>query len=147
MQTKFERTNLNLEKLLICTLLIALAFSAMTTSIAFARESAPAQAPSDNTAAATKENPTLIVTQNNGTNLLNDTPTLTRTQDNSTSKPDDNSTLYSTKDTQTENNPLLIAPQSQPDNTMAILEILAIVAAITVAAIVVVLRRRKKTSA
>jgi hypothetical protein len=44
-------------------------------------------------------------------------------------------------------NPMLIAPNSQTDNTATILEIAGLVTVITVAAIIVVLRRRTKTSA
>jgi hypothetical protein len=98
LERKFERANLNLRKLLICTLLIAFASSAISTSIAYARESTPTQAPFDNAPVTSDEDPTLI------------------------------------------------APKPQPDNTTTILGIAATVAVITVAAIIVVLRRRKKTS-
>jgi hypothetical protein len=46
----------------------------------------------------------------------------------------------------TDENPMLIAPNPQPDNTATILEIAVLVTVITVAAIIVVLRRRTKTS-
>jgi hypothetical protein len=132
---KLENKNLILRKSLICALLIAFVFSAMGTSMAYARETAP---PPDNPAISPEDNPLLIAAQDNGT------PVLDRTQDNSTTTADDNASLISTQDTQTEENAPLISPQVQPDNTSTILGVAAVVAAIAVAAIVAVLRLRKK---
>jgi hypothetical protein len=137
--------NLNLRKSLMFTLLIVLAFSAMTNSMAYARDT-PTQAPPDNTPFAPDENPTLIAAQDNGTMAFNDTSILDRTQDSNATTSDDNAVLYSAQDTQTEDNPPLIAPQTQPDNTSTILGVAALVAAIAIAAILVVLRRHQKVT-
>jgi hypothetical protein len=145
MERKKGIKKLNLRKSLMCTLLIVLTFSAMTTSMAFARET-PTQAPPDNTSVAPEENPTLIATQDNSTMALNDTLILDRTQDSNSTTSNDNATLYSAQDTQTEDNPPLITTQAQPDNTATILGVAALVAAIAIAAIIVVLQRHQKVA-
>jgi cytoskeletal protein RodZ len=147
LERKLGRKNLNLRKSLIYTLLIALAFFAMATSMACARETGPAQTPPESTSVPSEDNPTLIATQDNGTNPLNDNPPITRTQDISTTTPDDNGTLNSAEDAQTEDNPPLITAQAQPDNTATILGATAFGGAIAISAIVVILRRHQKIAA
>jgi hypothetical protein len=137
-----ENKKLNLKKSLICTLLIAVAFSAMATQTAFARESAPPLTPPDNTSITVGDNPILLAAQDS-TATGSDTPLLDRAQDNSTTLPDDNSTLYTTQDT-LEENPPLIAPRVQPDNIATVLGIAALTAAIAAVAVVVFVRLRKK---
>jgi hypothetical protein len=132
LETKLERTKLYSRKLLVCTLLIVLAFSAAATSMVHATSEnnppvSPNQASPSETAVATDENPTLIAIDDNSTIAPTDNSTLTRAQDNSTLTPDDNSTLYTAQDTQAGDNPPLIVPQSQPDNTVAILGVAVVV--------------------
>jgi hypothetical protein len=142
---KLENKKLDLKKSLICTLLIAFAISAMAISTACARETAPPQTPPDNNVVTADDNPVLIAPTadaaigSNGT----DAPLLDRAQDNSTTSPDNNGTLIDALDTQTEDNPPLIAPASQPDNTVTILGIAALATAIAVSAVVAVHYHKK----
>jgi hypothetical protein len=138
-----ENQKTKFRKSLICTLLIAVAFSALATQTAFARESAPPLTPPDNTSITVGDNPILLAAQDNVA-TGSDTPLLDRAQDNSTTLPDDNATLYTTQDTLTEENPPLIATRAQPDNIATVLGIAALAAAIAVAAVVVFVRLRKK---
>jgi len=136
--------NLNLRKSLMCTLLIAIAFSAIINSIAYARETPPEQTPQNTPAVMPEENPILIATQDNATIGLNDAPTVDRTQDNSQIVPDDSKPLDSVQEVQAEDDQLLIAPQAQPDTSATNFGIIAIIAAIAVGGIVLVLLNRKK---
>jgi hypothetical protein len=129
--------NLDSKKYLICTLLIAVVFSTMGTSMAYARETAPPQTPPDTTSVSTGDNPVLIATKDNDTSLLD------RAQDNSPSSPGDNASLISTLDGQTEDNAPLIAPLAQPDNSTTILGIAVFVAAVAAGAVVVLHYRKK----
>jgi hypothetical protein len=138
-----ENKKLNLKKSLICTLLIAVAFSAMATQTACARETASPLTPPDSTPITVGDNPILMAAPDNATTGF-DTPLLDRAQDNSTTLPDDNATLYTTQDTLTEENPPLIAPRAQPDNIATVLGIAALVAAVATVTVVVVLRLCKK---
>ena len=138
-----ENKKLNLKKILICTLLIAVAFSAMATQTAFAREAAPPLTPPDNTPITVGDNPILLAAPDN-TTTGSDTPLLNRAQDNSITLPDENATLYTTQDTLNEENPPLIAPRAQPDNIGTVLGIAALAAAVAAVAVVVVLHLRKK---
>jgi hypothetical protein len=138
-----ENKKLNLKKSLICTLLIAVAFSAMATQTACAREAAPPLTPPDSTPITVGDNPILTAAQDNAA-TGSDTPLLDRAQDNSTTLPDNNATLYTTQDTLNEENPPLIAPRAQPDNIATVLGIAALAAAVAAVAVVVVFRLRKK---
>jgi hypothetical protein len=140
---KMENQKIKFKKSLICTLLIAVAFSSMATSTAFARETVPPQAPPDNTAVTAGDNPILMTAQDNDT-TGSDNPLLDRAQDNSTTLPNDNATLYTTQDTLTEENPPLIAPRAQPNNIATVLGFAALAIAVAAVAVVVVLHLRKK---
>jgi hypothetical protein len=140
---KMINEKLTLKKFLICALLTAIASSVMATSVASAREIAPSQMPTD-TNSAPEDNPILISTLDNSTVGSNDTPLLDRAQDANVTTPSNDASLISTQDVQTEDNPPLIAPLTQPDNNATILGVAALVTAIGVAAIVVVLKLRKK---
>ena len=94
---KIVNKNLYLRRSLIFALLVLVVFSAMGTSMAYARETVAVQAPADNTAATSEENPTLIATQDNSTTATEGTPVLTRTQDDGTTPTDENSTLFNAK--------------------------------------------------
>ena len=141
---KMINEKLDLKKSLVCTLLIALAFSAMATSVASAREIAPSQMPPDINSVGPEDNPILISTQDNSTVGSNDTPLLDRAQDTNVTTPNNDASLISTQNAEAEDNPPFIAPLAQPDNTATILGATALVAAIAAATIVAVLRIRKK---
>jgi hypothetical protein len=141
---KMTNEKLSLKKSLVCTLFIALAFTAMATSIASARETSPPQTPPDNNEVTSNDNPILIAPQDNATTGSNDTPLLDRAQDNNVTTPNNDASLISIQDAQIEDNPPLIAPLAKPDNTATILGVTALFAAIAAFAIVVVLRIRKK---
>jgi hypothetical protein len=138
-----ENQKIKFRKSLICTLLIAVAFSAMATSTAFARETDQPLTPPDNTPITAGNNPILLAAQDNAT-IGSDTPLLDRAQDNSTTLPDDNATIYTTQDSLNEENPPFIAPQAQPDNIVTVLGIAALAAVIAVVAVIVAVRLRKK---
>lgn len=140
-----ENKRIDLKKSLFCTLLIAFAFSAMATSTAYARESTPPQMPPDNTVVTADDNPVLIAPPDDaaiGSNET-DTPPIDRAQDSSTTSPDNNGTFVDALDTQTDDNPPLISPAAQPDNTATILVIAALATAIAVNAVVAVHYRKK----
>jgi hypothetical protein len=139
---KMENQKIKFKKSLICTLLISVAFSAMATQTACARETAPPLTPPDSTPITVGDNP--ILTAQDSAATGSDTSLLDRAQDNSTTLPDDNATLYTTQDTLNEENPPLIAPRAQPDNIATILGIAALAAAAATVAVVVVVRLRKK---
>jgi hypothetical protein len=138
-----ENKKLNIKKSLICTLLIAVAFSAMATQTAWARETAPSLTPPDSIPTTVSDNPILTAVQDNAA-TGSDTPLLDRPQDNNTTLPDDNATLYTTQDNLTEENLPLMAPRAQVDNIATVLGIAALAAAIAAVAVVVVVRLRKK---
>ncbi len=125
---KMENKNLNLKKSLICTLLVAVVFFGMATSLAYARETAPPQTPPDNTAITTDDNPVLIANQ-----------------DKSTPPPEENSVI-STQDTELNDNPILISGQSKTDYTAFTVGVAALVAAIAIVIAVFVTLRRRRTS-
>jgi hypothetical protein len=150
LETKLERTKSYSRNVLVCTLLIALAFSAAATSMANATidDNTPSmltQAPTGDSAAAPNENPNLIAAEDNST--LTVAPASDRSSENSTLPQGDSSSLYISEDAQLGDNAPLIATQTQPDNPLVILGVIALLAAIAVCAAFVVFRYRKKVSA
>ena len=135
---------MNLKKSLICILLVAVAFSAIINSMAYARETTSDQTSPDDTTVTPEENSILIATQDNATIGLNDAPILDRTQDNNQIVPDDSIPPDSVQEVQTEDDQLLISPQAQPDTSATNLGVIILVGAIAVGAVAIVLVNRKK---
>jgi hypothetical protein len=102
----------------------------------------PDSAPIDGGGGLISENPTLYTAQDDSTATADDNSTLDRAQDNE-ALPDDNATLDTTQDNLIHENAPLIAPAPQPDNTLAILGIAALVTIIAVSAVVAVHYRKK----
>jgi hypothetical protein len=140
-----ENKKFDLKKSLICTLLIAFAISAMATSAACARETAPSQTSPNDTVITSDDNPVLIAPPADTAIGSNDTnaPLSDRSQDNSTASADD-STLYDSANSES-NNPNLIATQAQPDYLAIIVVLVACVAAIASVAIFVSRRQTKNS--
>ena len=140
-----NKSQIKKNKFLTVTVLTLFLLSATAISSASAQVDPtriPNQTPTD-TSELISENPTLYTAQDNSTAATDDNPTLDRSQDNSTSSPDDNATLYTTQDSLNDENAPLIAPAAQPDNTLTILEIVALATVIAVIAVVAVHYRKK----
>jgi uncharacterized protein (TIGR03382 family) len=142
MGVKFGVKELELKKLSVCTLLIVVVFWAAVISMAHAAPDnetniARPQTSAENVTVDSGDNPTLYAAEENNS-ILNDIPILTRDIDNSSALPEDNATLYTTQ----EDASILIAAQTQPDNSALIGGGAALVVAVVVA--VAIVRRRKK---
>jgi hypothetical protein len=140
-KSKIKKNKFLTVALLTLFLLSATAISTVSAQVDPTRT--PDSASTDGGGGLISENPTLYTAQDESTAATDGNPILDRSQDNSTSSPDDNATVYTPQDSLIYENAPLIAPATQPDNTLAILGIAALATVIAVSAVVAVNYRKK----